>query len=140
MAGVGLENAVHTSDFFAARTVYGVVSKVWGQGGFNPFRTVTTSIGVGNGRFRSEEDARADTKTANVFASAGVQLTSFASVIADWTGQDLNLGVSLVPFRGVPLIITPSLADVTGNAGDGARFTLGGGLGFKFADAGRLFP
>jgi hypothetical protein len=54
------------------------------------------------------------------------------NLIAEWTGQDLNLGVSIVPFREIPLVITPALADVTNNAGDGARFVLGIGYGFSF--------
>jgi hypothetical protein len=33
----------------------------------------------------------------------------------------------------IPLFITPSFADVTGSAGDGARFVLGVGMAFNFA-------
>jgi hypothetical protein len=52
--------------------------------------------------------------------------------VADWTGQDLNLGVSLAPFPALPLVVTPALADLTGRAGDGARFTVGAGFGLRF--------
>ena len=62
----------------------------------------------------------------------GVRATEWAGLVADWTGQDLNLGVSLAPLTSFPLVITPTLADVTGNAGDKVRFMLGAGFGFRF--------
>jgi hypothetical protein len=45
----------------------------------------------------------------------------------------LNLGASIAPFPNIPLIITPGVADVTGNAGSGGgRFILGVGYGITF--------
>ncbi|MBO1349159.1 MAG: hypothetical protein EBE86_018005 [Hormoscilla sp. GUM202] len=52
--------------------------------------------------------------------------------IAEWTGQDLTVGISVVPFQNLPLVITPAVTDITGNAGDGSRFILGIGYGFSF--------
>jgi hypothetical protein len=62
----------------------------------------------------------------------GVRLAEPISFIADWTGQDLTIGTSIAPLRRIPVVITPAVADVTGNAGDGARFILGIGLGYTF--------
>ena len=62
----------------------------------------------------------------------GLRAIDRVSLIADWTGQDLNLGASIVPFRNLPLVITPAVADVTGNAGDGARFILGVGYAISY--------
>jgi hypothetical protein len=135
----GLENVLQ-KNIDSPKTAYGVVSKVWSQSWWNPFNTVTTSAGVGNGRFRSENDVRIDRKTANVFGSVGVQLFEPVSAIADWNGQDLTLAASIIPIRGVPLIITPGFADILGRAGDGARFTVGAGMGFDFAKLPRVFP
>lgn len=45
-----------------------------------------------------------------------------------------------MPFPGRPLILTPAIADVTRRAGDGARFILGAGVGFQFADFPWLVP
>jgi hypothetical protein len=135
----GAENVLQ-KNIDSDKTYYGVVSKVWGQSWWNPFNTVTTSVGVGNGRFRSENDVSRDKKTANVFGNIGVQLFQPVSAIADWNGQDLTLAASIVPFRGIPLIITPGIADITGRAGDGARFTVGAGMGFDFAKLPRIFP
>lgn len=136
---VGWENAVQFSDRPDGGTsLYGAVSKVWNQDWWNPFSSVTTTLGVGNGRFRFEDDVTNDNETINVFGSVGVQIWEPVSLIADWTGQDLTLAASFVPFVRIPLVITPALSDVTGNAGDGVRFTLGAGMGFKFADIGRV--
>ncbi len=51
------------------------------------------------------------------------------SVVADWTGQDLNAGISATPVPRVPLVVTAGAADITGSAGDGARFILSVGYG-----------
>jgi hypothetical protein len=89
-------------------------------------------VGVGGGRFRSEDNIEEGDEDPNVFGSVGVQVAEPITVIAEWTGQDLNLGASIVPIRGVPLVITPAAADVTGTAGNGTRFILGVGYGISF--------
>jgi hypothetical protein len=38
----------------------------------------------------------------------------------------------VAPRRRVPLVIDAGFADITGSAGDGARFILGAGLGFRW--------
>ncbi len=93
---------------------------------------VTFSAGIGNGRFRSTNDINNKIESYNFFGSMGVQLFEPLSFITDWTGQDLNLGFSWVPLRNLPLVVTPSLVDVTGSAGDGSRFAIGVGYGFSF--------
>ena len=126
----GVENAIIWGDLDTGSSAYGVVSKVFRfRDGSEPFSTLTVNLGLGGGRFRSEEDVFDDEDTINVFGSAGLRVLEPISVIADWTGQDLNLGVSIVPFRNIPLTITPALADVTNNAGDGTRFVLSIGYG-----------
>ncbi len=90
------------------------------------------SVGLGGGRFRSEHDVQKGIDSVNVFGSVGLRLAEPLSLIADWTGQDLTIGTSIAPFRNIPIVITPAVADVTGNAGDGARFILGVGFGYSF--------
>jgi len=116
-------------------SVYGVVSKVFplrtNSATFTP--SITTSVGVGGGRFRSEDDIEdGDDDNVNVFGSVGVRVAQPLSLKAEWTGQDLNLGASIYPIPNVPLVITPAVADVTGNAGDDPRFILGIGYGVQF--------
>ncbi|MBI3568635.1 MAG: hypothetical protein HY084_10610 [Gemmatimonadetes bacterium] len=99
---------------------------------FNLFQSVTVNGGVGNGRFRTLNDVNADNKTWNVFGSVGVTVTDWFAMSTDWTGQDLNVGVSFVPFKQFPVSISPTLADVTQTANKSARFVLGVGLGMHF--------
>jgi len=142
---VGIEGLKVTgTNFETTESVYAALSKVAVLRGSGdprqPFSTATVNVGVGNGRFCAEQAFRAGTTTtygladctANVFASVGLRASEWAGLVADWTGQDLNLGVSLAPFPALPLVITPALADLKGRAGDGARFTMGAGFGLRF--------
>jgi hypothetical protein len=93
---------------------------------------VAATLGVGGGRFRSEDDVEDDRQTANVFGAIGVQLLEPVAVTADWNGQDLFAGVSVAPLKHVPFVVTAGLADITGSAGDGARFIVSAALGFRY--------
>ena len=133
---LGVENAFIAGGGKSDGTssVYAVASKVF----FIPanstglFKAVTISGGVGNGRFRFINDVIKDKSTVNVFGAGSVMVNDMFSAIADWTGQDLNLGVSIVPFKEFPIVITPSIADVTQTAAKSARFLLGVGIGMHF--------
>ena len=130
----GVENAATFGSPDGGSSVYGVASKVFQLRNdvSKPFSTVTVSLGLGGGRFRSEHDVQKGIDSVNVFGSVGLRLVEPLSLIADWTGQDLTIGTSIVPFRNIPIVVTPAVADVTGNAGDGARFILGVGFGYSF--------
>jgi hypothetical protein len=130
---IGVENATTWGSTDGGSSVYGVVSKIipLRDNLADPLSKLTLSLGLGGGRFRSESDVQAGNESVNVFGSVGLQALERVSLIADWTGQDLNLGASIVPFN-IPLIITPAIADVTGNAGDGTRFILGVGYAISF--------
>lgn len=91
-------------------------------------------VGIGNGRFRTEADYRAQKSSIGVFAAIGMRITERIAVIADYTGQDLGIALSFVPFRCVPIIVTPGFVDLTRSAGDGPRFVLGIGTGFRLKD------
>ncbi|OUL36900.1 hypothetical protein BV372_04480 [Nostoc sp. T09] len=130
----GVENALTVGSPDAGSSVYGVVSKIFPlkNDPTQPFSSVTLSLGLGGGRFRSEQDTKKGIDSVNVFGSVGVRVLEPISLIADWTGQDLTVGASIAPFRNFPMVITPAVADITGNAGDGARFILGVGFGYSF--------
>jgi hypothetical protein len=114
----------------AGNSVYGVISKVvfLRPGAADPYRSLTLSLGVGNGRFRSEDDIIADRERINVFGGAALRLTRSASVLADWTGQDLVAGFSYLPLRDRALVVLPGVADITTKA----RFILGVAYGFDY--------
>ena len=97
-----------------------------------PFSELYTTLGIGGGQFRSESDIDNGVDSLGVFGSVAVRVIEPVNAIAEWTGQDLTIGVSFVPFHNVPLVIIPAISDITGSAGDGARFVFGAGYGFSF--------
>ena len=132
----GWDDAIHSAGTDGGSSMYGVLSSYirTRETAGSPFSSVTLSLGVGNGRFQHEEAFYAGKHGVGAFGSIGVRVLSPVSLLADWTGQDLMLGASIVPFTRFPLFITPSFADVTGSAGDGARFVLGVGMDFSFSN------
>jgi hypothetical protein len=114
-------------------SIYGTVTKVirTQESLDSPFSRVALTAGVGNGQFRTEQALEDGDDSVNVFGSAAVRVAKPVSVIAEWTGQDLAVGASIAPFKNIPFVITPAVRDITG-AGDGARFVLGAGVGFRF--------
>ncbi len=130
----GVENAFEWGEIDAGRSFYGVVSKVFPlrPNPSEPLSRLTLSVGAGSGRFRSEDDVQNDEGDANVFGSAALRVAQPVNLIVEWTGQDMNVGASISPIPGVPLVITPAAADITGTAGDGTRFILGVGYGIRF--------
>jgi hypothetical protein len=121
-----------------------VVSKVWRlrQREGDPFGSLTTNLGLGDGRFSPDFDSLTTTSqrgSIGVFGSAGLRVHEKVTLIGDWGGQDLNLGVSVLPLRWVPLVITPAWADVLGRNGHRSSFLLGVALGFKFTQVRNIF-
>ncbi|MBE9170141.1 hypothetical protein IQ238_22325 [Pleurocapsales cyanobacterium LEGE 06147] len=96
------------------------------------FSEIYTSVGVGGGQFRSEFDIENGIETVGVFGSIAVRAIESVNIITEWTGQDLTIGASFVPFRNLPLVIVPAVTDITGQAGDGVRFILGVGYSFSY--------
>ena len=141
---IGGENVAIWGSLDAPRTYYGVVSKVWRlrQREGDPFGSLTSNLGLGNGRFASNFDdllLTSDMGSIGVFGSLGLRVHEAVSLIADWGGQDLGLGVSIVPVRWVPLVITPVIADVLGLKDHQRAFAIGVGLGFKFSQVRNIF-
>ncbi len=140
--GVGIEDALTYGDTAAVRldergtrnSVYGVASKFvrLKEDGSQPFSRAYLTLGVGNNRFLSESKLINGEGGVNVFGGAAFNVSRRANAFAEWTGQDLIVGASIAPFRRVPIVITPALADITGRAGNGARFVLGVGYGFSY--------
>jgi hypothetical protein len=129
---VGVENALTWGTIDAGISPYGVVSK-----GFQlredprmPFSQLYVSAGAGTGRYRSESDIVNRRDSVGVFGSVAVRVIEQVNFITEWSGQDLTLGVSVLPFPKVPLVFTPAVTDVTGTAGDGPRFSFAVGFGF----------
>jgi hypothetical protein len=104
------------------------------------FSRIALTGGVGGGQFLSERALQDDyiskggdissPSGLNVFGSMAVRIAKPISAIVEYTGQDVSAGLSIVPFEGLPLVLTPAVRDISG-AGDGARFVMGAGLSFQ---------
>ena len=132
---VGVNDAISWGDGDVdGPSPYGVITKtfVLKESSKELLSRVYVSAGAGTGRYRTENNVFTDDDTPGVFGSVALRVADPVNVIAEWSGQDLSLGLSLRPFRQVPLIITPAITDITGTAGDGVRFILGVGYAISF--------
>ena len=131
---VGVQNAIAWGNTDGGTSPYGVVTKRFRlqESTENLFSQLYVSVGVGSGQFRSELDIQSDRNSIDLFGSIAVRVVEPVSAIAEWTGQDLTVGLSVVPFQNIPLVITPAVTDITGKAGDGSRFILGVGYLISF--------
>ena len=127
----GFLNLGGRNDF--EQSLYGAVTKVFRtRDDINlPFSRVAVTAGIGNGQFRSEDAVAKGENNINVFGNVAVRVAQPVSLIAEWSGQDLGVGLSVAPFKNIPLVITPAVRDIIG-AGNGPRFVLGSGFAFKF--------
>lgn len=110
-------------------SIYAVYSKLWGPTLFGKKRPLATSVGVGSQRFVDVDDA-GNKEGLGVFASTALQVNRRVSTILDWTGVDLNAGVSVVPFRTLPVTLTVGAINLTENNGVDVEFS--GGIGYSY--------
>jgi hypothetical protein len=61
---------------------------------------VAVNLGIGDNRFQDANDTG-----ANVFGGVSAIVHPQLSLIADWTGRDLNAAVSVLPFKAYPLTV-----------------------------------
>jgi len=114
-------------------SIYGVGTYIFKltQSLDSAFSRLALTVGGGNGQFRSNVDRDQFENGANIFGNLALRVIRPVSLIAEWTGQDLAVGLSIAPFKNFPLVITPAVRDVTGS-GYEPRFVLGAGVSFKF--------
>ncbi|MTJ50164.1 hypothetical protein FJR05_20810 [Dolichospermum sp. UHCC 0259] len=131
---VGVKNFITFGSTDGGTSGYGVISKMFRlqDSEKKPFSRIYLSAGMGGGQFRSEFDINNNIDSVGVFGSVAVKVVQPVNTIIEWSGQDLGLGLSVTPLKQVPLVITPAITDITGNAGDGIRFILGVGYSFSF--------
>lgn len=118
-------NALETYYIAFSKSIYFKPETEW-------FSSMTISAGVGDGRFRSIDNENAGLNGFNFFSSLAFRVRQPVAVVADWTGQDLNMGLSITPFRKAPIFLNVAALDLVGNAGDGIRFSSSLGLAYMF--------
>lgn len=125
---VGAENLGRWGDAEGGESShYAAIAKAWQLRSGTPENPLTliTNIGVGDNRF--DDFGESDT---GLFGSAALYFTPQVGGVLDWTGRQLNAGVSIVPFRHFPMNITLGAANVTEENNQDVQFT--GSLGFSF--------
>ena len=131
---LGVQGLFTWGDTDGGSSVYGVATKriKLRQDRTKAFSEIYTTLGLGGGQFRFESDINDGNETVGVFGSLGIKVIQPVGFVAEWTGQDLTIGIPLVPFRRIPIVVVPAVTDITGSAGDGARFVIGLGYTFSF--------
>ena len=131
--GLGVEGIkINGEEFDTEPSIYLAATHVRTLRQANTFNQLTANIGVGNGRFQSAEDFSNGESGVGVFISGALRLNRVSALILDYTGAQLNTAFSFTPSRSLPLVITPSLNDVTGTSGSAARFALAAGMSWKY--------
>lgn len=139
----GVENAISWGGSDAGTSVYGMVGHIFvlRPGDNTSFGVLSGSVGIGSGRFRSQSAVLDHRSTVGVFGGLGVRLVPAVALAADWTGQDLDAGVTITPFPDRGIVGSIGFADLTHSAGNGARFIMSIGYGFNARrDNRRLSP
>lgn len=128
-AALGVENLIRYGEFDADINYYGSITNIFAlrKNPADSFSSLAVTLGVGLGRFREIDDIREDEETLNLFGSAGLKVTQQFSLLGSYTGNTLSVGVSVAPFRDIPLVITPEVTDLTGEFDP--RFVLTVGYG-----------
>jgi hypothetical protein len=114
----------------AEGTYYGVVTKLIAlkPDATESFSRLALTVGAGIGRFQTAAELSAGETVLTPFASAALKISPAASVIAEWSGQDFGVGLSWVPFRNLPIVISPGIRDLFGRDVGKPRWQLGVGL------------
>jgi hypothetical protein len=111
-------------------TYYGVVTKFipLKSDPTDSFSRLALTLGAGTGRFQSEGSLMTGKYVITPFASAALTISPAASLTAEWSGHDFGIGLSWVPFRNLPIVISPGVRDLFGVDIGKPRWQLGIGL------------
>lgn len=121
----GNEFDTDPSLFVAATTVQQIADRPM-------FNSATFNVGFGNGRFQAAKDFAAGETGIGFFVSSSLRVNEWSSAILDYTGAQLNMAFSFTPLKNMPLVVTPSINDVTGEAGTKGRLGLAAGMSWKY--------
>lgn len=93
---------------------------------------LAVTAGVGDNRFVDPlvGSAGVGEDGVGLFGAVSIAPHPQVSLIADWSGRDLNAGVSVVPFRTIPLTVGLTAIAVT-ERNDGES-EVGGSIGYSF--------
>lgn len=114
---------------------YGVLTAAWALRPKDPefWQILQVNLGGGGGRFQRLDAV--DLISSGLIASVGIELAPNVGISAGWAGRGLNASLSYVPFRGTPLYLTLSGANMTNvdNTGRAVALSLSWGGSFRTA-------
>ncbi|MGA9836933.1 MAG: hypothetical protein WBQ26_06420 [Gemmatimonadaceae bacterium] len=130
---VGIENAITWGHVDGGTSAYGLLGHVFPlrSGDDAALGVLSTSLGIGTGRFRSEADVLNHRRSIGIFGGFGLRIVSTVAATADWTGQDLDAGFTITPSPNRGIVGSIGVADLTRHAGNGPRFIMSIGYGFN---------
>lgn len=131
---IGTENSIawgEAQDVVDAttETLYAAYSHYFQLNPDNPSNPggLMITVGVGQGRLGQVDNP----EDMAPFIAAGYNINRQVSVIADYSGEAANLGLSFVPFRQMPFSVVVGATDVTEERGD-TEFAVGVGYTTRF--------
>jgi hypothetical protein len=131
---LGYESAFVRGETDSGSSRYAVLSK-WTalrEDSEGLFGSLVISAGMGDGRFRPVDAWNEDSSRFYPFGSIGLRIFEPLSVIADWTGQDLAVVVSVAPFRRLPAVASLGFRDVAGSGYPSPRFVAAASYAFRY--------
>lgn len=108
-------------------SLYAVVTHIARLPGNMP---LAINLGVGNNRFR-DANQTVEVSKLGVFGGLALVLNTRTSLIMDYTGVGLNVGVSIVPFMQLPITATLGVVNVTEQENSSAEFSAA--VGYRVA-------
>ena len=99
----------------------------------NPMPLFVT-VGMGNGLYRNQGDQGLTVSNDHYgpFGAVAWHFVPRAGVVADYSAEKLNLGVSVAPFNPLPITMTVGALDVTGRKSSKLAWAVTAGLVYNF--------
>lgn len=107
-------------------STYASYTQVFDLSADTPKRPLSLVVTLGAGNERFTDPGKSGT---GVFGAVALNWHRQSSVIADWTGRDLNAAISLVPLYRIPLVVTLGAINITQRFAD-TEFA--GGIGYLY--------
>ncbi len=130
------EHLFHADTSDADESFYSVISRTSqnhsNDAGISKFHY---SLGAGNGRFgekspMDQSQGKGEHGTY-VFGSTAYEIFPDTNFIIEWTGINVNIGISTAPLKNIPMAVTIGIGDLIKQfSGDGARVF--GSIGFSY--------
>lgn len=130
--GVGLSNVQLRGDTDADASLYAAATKTFRVLPGSYFTAGSINFGLGTGSFRSAQNQIDDSGVLGIFFSSSIRVNRWSSAIFDFNAGMTNLALSFAPLPNLPLVITPSMSDLTGEFGSKGRLGLGAGLSWNY--------